>query len=339
MMYPEEPMEVYGIHRNFASGVDEHESKRAAIHNAAQHSCGTSAMYALHKMMMSHYFDVITTDSVHRHGCTFQAVDHGEGRLHCVYTSDVGSKLQRSQRYEYDLILSMGPHHHLMHYHGCTESRQYGIQVLTTEYCLKGTCRTLLERTSNGLSTRHALKFVHSLLSTLCYAHKHGIAHTNVSLDNMCLNQPESLRLRGFRNGHFSQHPPTEYFPPEYDASVHTRDFGQLKAADSWATGIVFLQLLCKLTKKGSRCTFTDTQNGMRVVDVRAMISSNATLRKLSPLCKLLLSALLEIQPEKRIQCEDALSLCDRIMKCVSRSGADRSMDDSTSSTIERMLA
>lgn len=265
-----------------------------------------------------------------------------------------------------------------------------GVQMISSEYCSRGTVLTLLERSTMGLSPRTALTLLKGVLGAVVHAHRHDVVHGGLNIECACIAPSGSVRVKGFgfggggveqfnnNNGEYTNNNNNSFLtgsdsnnniyqgvlsaigegpirknkyleciPPEHDHTTASASAGTLsrdellqilKKGDSWAVGIILLQMLCRIikqhtassnkrgltTNKASDCRVfyktvcfgDDGQDASRtVVDAVRMIRTDNRLLKLPGMVKLLLAALLDTDVSKRLSCEDGLRLCERALK------------------------
>lgn len=78
--------------------------------------------------------------------------------------------------------------------------------MISTEYCSRGTVLTLLERSTQGLSTKTSLTLLKGVLAAVAHAHRHDVVHGGLNIECACIAPSGSVRVKGFGFGGNVEH-------------------------------------------------------------------------------------------------------------------------------------
>ncbi|KAE9075734.1 hypothetical protein PF010_g24187 [Phytophthora fragariae] len=199
-----------------------------------------------------------------------------------------------------DLFRAAGGHPNLVQYKDSFLEQQ--TLHLVMEHCADGDLfEYLSRRRQRTMSCMNALNVLSQVAAGLAFVHKHGIAHRDISLENIMLHRghckigdfglaTRARRASGRRVG-------KEYYMAPEIVAGETYD---PKAADVWSLGIVLFMMLTgsplvSLASTSVKSFRTLKQAGITVVMQAWGVTS------VSDTAVHLLSGMLEIDPQKRL--------------------------------------
>ncbi|GMF45973.1 unnamed protein product [Phytophthora fragariaefolia] len=206
-----------------------------------------------------------------------------------------------------DILRAAGGHPNLVQYTDSFVEQQ--TLYLVMEHCADGDMYDYLSRRrQRTMSCMNALGVLSQVAAGLAFLHQHGIAHRDISLENIMLHRGRcklgdfGLATRARRAG--GRHVGKKYYmAPEIVAGGSYDP----KAADVWSLGIVLFIMLTgsplvsfASASVKSFCSFKEA--GVTTVMESWGIASSMTTSALQ-----LLSGMLEVDPDKRLTIEHIL--------------------------------
>ena len=204
-----------------------------------------------------------------------------------------------------EVLSAFGGHQHVLRMQDSFEENNR--LHLVFDYCSKGDLFRIVEKAN--VSGRRALKYTHQILLGLDHMHRNGIAHRDLSLENVLVNDNDECQICDF--GLVASIPSvcadcvgkTLYMAPEVVAGMQYNP----EKADSWSLGVILFILLTGVppfdkASPHDRCFRIAMKFGVeRLVRMWHLDSI------MSPETLDLLTQLLKIDPNERSSVDDAL--------------------------------
>ncbi|RLN96395.1 hypothetical protein BBJ28_00003191 [Nothophytophthora sp. Chile5] len=206
-----------------------------------------------------------------------------------------------------ELIRSTGGHPNLVQYHDAFVEQE--TMYLVMEYCAGGDLYDYLStRRQRMLSCLNALSVLSQVASGVAFLHEHGIAHRDISLENIMLHRGRcklgdfGLATRetdagGRRVGK------KYYMAPEVVAGS-TYD---PKAADVWSLGIVLFIMVTGSPLIPLACMSVKAFRTLKQAGPRAILASWGMAHIMSESAQHLLAGMLEVNARKRLTIQQVL--------------------------------
>ncbi|KAG1693875.1 hypothetical protein DVH05_022795 [Phytophthora capsici] len=206
-----------------------------------------------------------------------------------------------------DIIRAAGGHPNLVQY---TDSFIEGQSLyLVMEHCADGDMYDYLSRRrQRTMSCLNALSVLSQVAAGLVFLHQHGIAHRDISLENIMLHRGR-CKLGDFglatraRRGGGRQVGKDYYMAPEIVAG----ELYDPKAADIWSLGIAFFIMLTGSPLVSQASTTVKGFRALKQAGVIAVLESWGVANSMSNSAMELLSGMLEIDPSRRLTIDQVL--------------------------------
>ena len=206
------------------------------------------------------------------------------------------------------VLSAHGGHHHVLRMQDSFEEDNK--LHLVFDYCSKGDLFDIMQQKGKGLSERRALKYTHQILLGLEHMHRNGVAHRDLSLENVLVNDNDECQVCDF--GLVASIPSVRsecvgklfYMAPEVVESMQHN----LSKANSWSLGIILFILI---SGHPSFSEASQHDQGFQVVmeyGVERLVHMWRMGSCMSPETLDLLTRLLKINPSKRSTISAALS-------------------------------
>ncbi|KAE8968343.1 hypothetical protein PR003_g24032 [Phytophthora rubi] len=158
------------------------------------------------------------------------------------------------------------------------------------------------------MSCMNALSVLSQVAAGLAFLHRHGIAHRDVSLENIMLHRGRcklgdfGLATRARRAG--GRHVGKKYYmAPEIVAG----DLYDPKAADVWSLGIVLFIMLTGSPLVSFASTSVKSFQALKQAGIATVLESWDVARAMPASALHLVSGMLEIDPNKRLTIDQVL--------------------------------
>lgn len=231
-----------------------------------------------------------------------------------VWSSTMRDHLPDSPETEREIAMAvreLGGHPNLVHYESTFV--EFDNMYLVMEHCTDGDVHSFLSQSASGsLSCMSALSVLSQVASGLRFLHSHGIAHRDISLENIFMDGGRcklgdfglATRARRAHGGKHELAGKKYYMAPEVVAGGSYCP----KAADVWSLGIVLFILLT-----GSPLVPLASHNvrafrAFEKLGVREVLARWELLPEIWDSTVELLEGMLELNPAKRLTIEQVLS-------------------------------
>ncbi|ETI32105.1 serine/threonine protein kinase [Phytophthora nicotianae CJ01A1] len=206
-----------------------------------------------------------------------------------------------------DIIRAAGGHPNLVQYTDSFIEQQ--MLYLVMEHCADGDLYDYLcRRRQRTLSCMNALSVLSQVAAGLAFLHQHGIAHRDISLENILLHRGRcklgdfGLATRARRGG--GRHVGKKYYmAPE----IVTGGPYDPKAADVWSLGIVLFIMLTGSPLVALASMTVKSFRAFKQAGIATVLESWGVAGSMSSNALLLLAGMLEIDPRKRLTVEQVL--------------------------------
>ncbi|KAG6974612.1 hypothetical protein JG688_00002949 [Phytophthora aleatoria] len=206
-----------------------------------------------------------------------------------------------------DIIRAAGGHPNLVQYTDSFVEQQ--MLYLVMEHCADGDMYDYLSRRrQRSLSCMNALSVLSQVAAGLAFLHQHGIAHRDISLENILLHRGRcklgdfGLATRAHRGG--GRHVGKNYYmAPEIVAGGPYDP----KAADVWSLGIVLFIMLTGSPLVALASTTVKSFRALKQAGIATVLESWGVAGSMSSNALQLLVGMLEIDPRKRLTVEQVL--------------------------------
>ncbi|POM68708.1 Serine/threonine protein kinase [Phytophthora palmivora] len=206
-----------------------------------------------------------------------------------------------------DIVRSAGSHPNLVQYIDSFVEHQ--TLYLVVEHCADGDMYDYLsKRKQRTLSSMSALSVLAQVAAGLAFLHQHGIAHRDISLENIMLHRGRcklgdfGLATRARRCGG-REVGKKYYMAPEVVAGEPYDP----KAADVWSLGIVLFIMLTGSPLVSQASMSVKSFRAFKQAGVSTVLESWGVASSVSSNVVHLLSGMLEIDPRKRLTVEQVL--------------------------------
>jgi serine/threonine protein kinase len=207
-----------------------------------------------------------------------------------------------------DLVRAAGGHPNLVQYKDSIIEQQ--TLYLVMEYCADGDLHNYLSKCrQRNMTCMNALGVLSQVASGLAFLHERGIAHLDVSLENIMLHHGRcklgdfGLATRGLRAGGRLVGK-KNYMAPEIVAG----DAYDPKAADVWSLGIVFFVMLTGSPLVSLASMAVKSFRALKQAGVVRVLRSWGMALALPASTLKLLAGMLEIDPSKRLTITQVLT-------------------------------
>lgn len=209
----------------------------------------------------------------------------------------VGSRERRYLEQEIQIMKAIEHPNVVKLYHSQEEGR---FLYIVMEYLAGGDLRKFLD-TNGSLSEPVARKFLCQLAVGLKYLHERGIIHRDLKPHNLLLtdrNSSAELKIADFGFARFATDMMESFLgSPLYMAPEMIRRERYSTKTDLWSVGVIFYEMLTGKTP------YHDAKSHHELAEM-VMKQSIQFPPRLSPLCRELLSGLLQKKPKERISWE-----------------------------------
>ncbi|KAF4320897.1 hypothetical protein BBO99_00003698 [Phytophthora kernoviae] len=207
-----------------------------------------------------------------------------------------------------DLLRAIGGHPNLIQYQDSFVEQQ--TMYLVMEHCAGGDMYDYLrQRRQRTLSCTNALSVLSQVAAGLAFLHDHGIAHRDVSLENIMLHHGRcklgdfGLATRAPCVG--GRHVGKKYYmAPEVVAGSMYNP----KTADVWSLGIVLFIMLTGSPLVSLACTSVKSFRALKQAGVSRVLDAWGVTATMSTNAIALLSGMLETDPHKRLTINQVLN-------------------------------
>uniref|UniRef100_H3GGK1 Protein kinase domain-containing protein n=1 Tax=Phytophthora ramorum TaxID=164328 RepID=H3GGK1_PHYRM len=206
-----------------------------------------------------------------------------------------------------DIIRAAGGHPNLVSYTDSFVEKQ--TLYLVMEHCADGDLYDYLSRRKQRtMSCMNALSVLSQVAAGLAFLHRHGIAHRDISLENIMLHHGRcklgdfGLATRARRGG--GRHVGKKYYmAPEIVAG----GLYDPKAADVWSLGIVLFIMLTGSPLVSFASTSVKSFRSLKQAGIAAVLEAWGVAGSMPGSARQLVSGMLEIDPSKRLTIEQVL--------------------------------
>ncbi|KAE9008850.1 hypothetical protein PF011_g10534 [Phytophthora fragariae] len=206
-----------------------------------------------------------------------------------------------------DIVRAAGGHPNLVQYTDSLVEQQ--TLYLVMEHCADGDMYDYLSRRrQRTMSCMNALSVLSQVAAGLAFLHRHGIAHRDISLENIMLHRGRcklgdfGLATRARRAG--GRHVGKKYYmAPEIVAG----DLYDPKAADVWSLGIVLFIMVTGSPLVALASTSVKSFCAFKQAGIATVMESWGMDSFMSNSALQLLSGMLEVDPSKRLTIEQVL--------------------------------
>ncbi|KAG7378949.1 NUAK SNF1-like kinase 1 [Phytophthora pseudosyringae] len=206
-----------------------------------------------------------------------------------------------------DIVRAAGGHPNLVQYSDSFIEKQ--TLYLVMEHCADGDLYDYLsKRKQRTLSCMNALSVLSQVAAGLAFLHQHGIAHRDISLENIMLHRGRcklgdfGLATRAQQGG--GRHVGKKYYmAPEIVAGGPYDP----KAADVWSLGIVLFIMLTGSPLVAQASMTVKSFRAFKQAGVATVLESWGVASSMPSSALQLVSGMLEIDPHKRLTIEQVL--------------------------------
>lgn len=225
-------------------------------------------------------------------------------RVHKLSKDDMWTRRKGAQKDEIRLLMLLN-HVKIIKLKDFFETRDKLYIVL--EYCAGGNLHDLVKR-EGGVSETRAKNIFIQLLQAVSHMHASNIVHRDIKSENVLLKEKYTDDVRLLDFGLSRIMPRTELLM----TSVGTLDYKAPEvclnkpygaACDSWSLGVVLYEMLCGEPP----CLFSSEENVVAFAKDGVRFT-NKKWANVSEPAKDLIRHLLVFEPEKRYNCEEALT-------------------------------
>ncbi|POM72532.1 Protein Kinase [Phytophthora palmivora] len=200
-----------------------------------------------------------------------------------------------------DIVHAAGGHPNLVQYNDSFVEEQ--TLYLVMEYCADGDLYDYLSRRKQRtMSCSIALRVLSQVATGLAFLHDHGIAHRDISLENIMLHRGRcklgdfGLATRDLR-GDGRQVGKKYYMAPEIVAG----DTYDPKAADIWSLGIVLFIMLTGSPLVSLASMSVKSFRTLKQAGIKTVLQAWGVAPSMTDSAVNLLSGMLQIDPQKRL--------------------------------------
>ncbi|EGZ25089.1 hypothetical protein PHYSODRAFT_326158 [Phytophthora sojae] len=218
-----------------------------------------------------------------------------------------------------DAVRAAGGHPNLVQYTDSFVEQQ--TLYLVMEHCADGDMYDYLSRRrQRTMSCMNALSVLSQVAAGLAFLHRHGIAHRDVSLENIMLHRGRcklgdfglATRARSAGGRHVGK---KYYMAPEIVAGGPYDP----KAADVWSLGIVLFIMLTGSPLVSFASTSVKSFRALKQAGIPAVLETWGVAWSMPASALRLVSGMLEVDPDKRLTIEQVLDH-DAFAECLGQS-------------------
>ena len=174
-------------------------------------------------------FEVVGAISVHEHAQVYKVRCRVDGRLYVMKVAEDERELTIHSLLKDQRIVELVYSWH-----------EDGKVHLILEYCSRGTLYDYLESIGRLLTPNEALRIAKYVAGVLLYMKRRGVAHRDLTMDNVVVSEKGELKLCDFGSATFADHlgdvpKVEEYISPE----EMNEDMHDVYAPDVWALGVM----------------------------------------------------------------------------------------------------
>ncbi|KAL3664147.1 hypothetical protein V7S43_011029 [Phytophthora oleae] len=206
-----------------------------------------------------------------------------------------------------DIIRAAGGHPNLVQYTDSFVEKQS--LYLVMEHCADGDMYDYLsKRRQRTMSCLNALSVLSQVAAGLAFLHQHGIAHRDISLENIMLHRGR-CKLGDFglatrtRQGGGRQVGKSYYMAPEIVAGGPYDP----KAADVWSLGITFFIMLTGSPLVSFASMSVKSFRALKQAGIVTVLEAWGVASSMSKSAQQLVAGMLEIDPLKRLTIEQVI--------------------------------
>jgi 5'-AMP-activated protein kinase catalytic alpha subunit/calcium-dependent protein kinase len=220
-----------------------------------------------------------------------------------------------AERRAIELVHRAGGNPHIVHYErnagdGSPMFVHRGNLYTAMEYCAEGDLLDHVERQPQlRLGEHEALDLIHQTAAGLAFLHSHGVAHRDVSLENVLLTSDGTAKLCDFglscdaSTRHCEVVGKASYMAPEV-ARGHLYD---PRSADMWSLGVVLFTMLTGAPLIANEAVRDRVLRVLSRYGVAKVLELWGMHDLVGPATLVLLSSLLQVDPEARPTVESVL--------------------------------